>query len=174
MTSFLTRMGAGSPGDVNRVNAGNTITPESANPSYPIPAYGVPVALVAGGSGLRPLTAADTTANIYGWLCREFPVESMPPNAYGAAQALGVGGVPPVQGPLSCMRRGFMVVNVNSGSAASAVKGGQVYIWTAAASPGHVQGGVEAVNSPGNTIVASALFRGPVDSSGMTEIEINL
>ena len=174
MTSFLTRMGVGFPGAVNRSNAGQTITPESANPTYPIPAYGVPIALVSGGSGLRPLTAADTTASIYGWLVREYPAEAMPPNTYGAAQALGVGAVPPVQGPLSAMRRGFMVVNVNSGSMASAVKGGQVYVWTAATTTGHVQGNVEAVNSPGNTIVAPALFRGPVDASGSTEIEINL
>jgi hypothetical protein len=167
-------MFCGFPGDVNRSNAGMTVTPESANPSYPIPAFGVPVAIITGGSGVRPLTAADTTGSIYGWLVREYPNQAMPPNTYGAAQALGVGAVPNTQGPLSVMRRGFMTVNVNAGSMGSAVKGGQVFVWTAATTTGHVQGNVEAVNSPGNTIAAPALFRGPVDSNGNTEIEINI
>ncbi len=174
MTSFLTRMGAGFPGDVNRSNAGQTITPEAADPSHPIPAYGVPVALNATGSGVRPLVATDTSASIFGLLVREFPVQSMPPNNFGAGQSLTVPAVPPTQGALSVMRRGFMVVNVNASSSAAAAKGGQVYVWTAATTTGHVQGNFEATASPGNTIVAPALFRGAVDSSGNTEIEFNL
>ncbi len=174
MTSFLTRMGAGFPGDVNRTNAGQTVTPEAANPSYPIPAYGVPVAIISGGSGVRPIVAADGPGNIAGVLTREFPAQAMPPNSFGAAQALTVSPVPPTQGSLSVLRRGFIVVNVNAGSMAAAVKGGAAFIWTAATTTGHTQGNWEATASAGNTIAAPAFFRGPVDSSGNTEIEFNI
>lgn len=174
MVSFTYRMGAGFPGDYNRTAAAQTITPEAANPSYPIPAYGYPVANIGGSSGMRPLTATDTTANFYGFLTRPFPEQAMPPNTYGAGQTLSSVPVPPTQGPLSVMRRGFMVVAVNAASAAAAAKGGQVYAWIAATSGSHIQGGLEATASPGNTIALPALFRGPVDSTDATEIEINL
>ena len=175
MTSFLTRMGAGFPGDVNRSNAGQTITPEAADPANPIPAYGVPVALNSTGTGLRPLAATDTAANVYGLLVREFPVQSAPPNTYGAGQSLSTPAVPPTQGPLSRMARGFMTINVNAGSMASAVKGAQAYAWTAATTTGHTQGNFEAAASAGNTIVVpGAFFRGAVDANGNCEIEYNL
>lgn len=175
MVSYAYRMGAGFPGDYNRTAAGQTITPEAANPSLPIPAYGMPVAYSVGGGSVRPITAGDTSAVVIGLLMRDFPSQAMPPNTYGAAQALSSIPVPPTQGPLSVMRRGFAVVNVNSGSSAAAVKGNPVFIWTAAASAGHIQGGLEATESPGNTILFPGVnFRGPVDSSGNTEVEINL
>ena len=174
MTSFTYRMGAGFPGDYNRTASGQTITPEAANATYPIPAYGVPVKYVSGGTAVGPLVATDTTANVIGILMRPFPEQAMPPNTYGAGQSLSTAPVPPTQGPLSVMRRGFCVVNVNSGSSAAAAKGQPVYAWTAATTAGHTQGNIEATASAGNTIALPALFRGPVDASGNTEIEYNL
>lgn len=174
MVSFLYRTGNGFAGDVNRTASGQTITPEAADPSLPIAAYGVPVAFNTAGTGVRPLAAADTTDDVIGILVRPFPGQAMPPNTYGAGQALSVAAVPPTQGPLSVMRRGFIEVAVNSGSSAAAAKGQPVYAWTAATAVGHTQGGIEATSSPGNTIALPALFRGPVDGSNVTEIEYNL
>jgi hypothetical protein len=175
MVSLTYRMGAGYPGDYNRTAAGQTITPEAANPSFPIPAYGLPVKYVSSGSGIGPIVNGDTSAVVIGVLMREFPSQAMPPNTYGAGQSLSVPPVPPTQGPLSVMRRGFCVVNVNAGSSAAAVKGNPAYIWTAAASTGHLVGGIEATEVPGSTILfPGATFRGGVDSSGNVELEWNL
>jgi hypothetical protein len=67
------------------------------------------------------------------------------------------------------MMRGFMTVLL--GGTTAAINGGQVYVWSAASSGSHVQGQVEAANPGGSGFaVTGALFSGPADASGNTEI----
>lgn len=173
MTAYLYRMGVGIPGDVNRVDSGMTIEAQAADPLDPIPAYGVPVVMNAAGSGVGPVDAADAAADLYGVLVRTFPGQSNPPNAFGAQQLLTDTSVPPTQGTLDVLRRGYIAVKLNTGSPAP-LKGQPAFVWVAATAAGHVQGQFEAAASGGNTVAAPATFMGPADANGVTEIAWNL
>jgi hypothetical protein len=172
MVAFLYRMGNAIAGDYNREAAGGTIEPGVADPANPIAAYGLPVVLDTAGT--RGVQTGDTAVNLYGVIVRPYPTQATPPATLGAQQLLSTPAVPPTQGTIDILRRGYVGVAVNSGSASSAVKGSAVYIWTAATTTGHTEGGFEAASSGGNTIAAPATFMGPVDSNNLTELAWNI
>jgi hypothetical protein len=171
MTAFLTRMPAGIVGEVNRVWAA-TIEAQVITPAGTTGAptgYGVPMVVdaTAGNVGnMRTLQAADT--HVYGILARPYPTQSSawPQDGFG-------GGSPPgLQGPCDILREGYISVLLSGSTAA--VKGGQVYVWTAAPSGTHITGGWEAANPGGSGFaVDGCTFMGPADASGFTEISFN-
>lgn len=168
MVAFTFRMPAGIPGDINRVQAATVeaaiVTPTGTT-GAPL-AYGVPMQVdtTTGNVGnMRTVNISDTT--IYGILARPFPTGS-------SQDALGV-STPPTSGPIDILKRGYMTVLLSGGSVA-AVKGGQVYIWGAATSGSHVQGGWEASSAAGVIVVTGAYFMGPADASGNTEVAFNI
>lgn len=168
MVAYTYRMPAGIPGDVNRAFTCDifpeVITP-SGNTGAPT-AYGIPVVIDATSGQVRSVAAADTAIN--GFLVRPFPVTDGSPTQ---SEPLGT-SVPPTSGSCSVMVKGCMSVLLSG--TASAVKGGAVYVWTAASSGQHVQGGFEAANTAGSTIqVPNCTFRGPADANGITEIMYN-
>lgn len=165
MTAYLTRMPAGIAGDPNRAFDFSIYT-ENLTPvgttGHPT-AYGIPVFIDATTGNVRMLAAGD--AAVHGILVRPYPGRS-------STDALGV-ATPPDSGPCDVLRRGCIAVLLSGSSAA--VKGGQVYIWTAAASGTHIVGGFESTDPTSSGItLTGAKFRGPADANGITEIEFNL
>lgn len=158
---LLYRMPAGIPGFVSRISE-SSVEPQILNSALPFPTYGVPGKIV--NNMFVPIAAGDTTANVYGFLTRPYPANS-------SNEALGV-ATPPTSGMAGAMRRGYMSVQVNAGTAS---KGSQVYIRVAAAAAGKPIGGVEAVADSTNTFaLVGATFMGAADANGFSEIAYNI
>jgi len=171
-TSFTFRMGAGFPGDVNRGHPAS-IQPCLIDANAPPTAYGQAVLVDPTTQGVRPIVAGDSAiTDIWGTTCRPYPIQQSSTSAntnYGA-QAYG-SVAPPLAQPIDVMRAGYMIVSV----VGSPVKGGTVYIWYAASSGAHIQGGFEAANTGGSTLALSARYywNSPPDSNGYAELLIS-
>lgn len=161
--SYLYRMPAGIPGDINRAQ-NCVVRPEVITPSGTTgapAAYGLACIIDATSGQLRVVAAGDT--RIDGFLARPFPTNS-------STSGLGT-STPPASGLCDLMVRGFMAVLL--GGTQAAVNGGLVYIWTAVASGAHVPGQVEAADPGGSGFVLTgARFSGAADANGNTEISV--
>jgi hypothetical protein len=162
-------MPAGIPGEVNRGWA-CIIEPASITPAGTTgapTAYGIPVVVDQTGGNvgnLRAVASGDTAAVIYGLLARPYPTQSPIWGSDPIGQA-----VPPTQGSCDVLRSGYMTVLLSGSTAA--VKGNQVYIWTAAPTGTHITGGFESTNPAGSGILLTgAVFMGPADANGNVEI----
>lgn len=163
MTAFLYRMPSGIPGDVTRQSQA-TIEPQVLNSSLPFPGYGLPGKISSGA--FVPIAGGDAATAVYGFLVRPFPTQGV-----NASDPLGT-GVPATSGVANIMKRGYMNVKVNAGTASL---NSAVYIRVAAPAGAKVIGGIEAVADSTNTIqVANAYFTGAADASGNAEIAFNL
>jgi hypothetical protein len=124
--------------------------------------------------GVRPYAAGDqsnTVASGYGITVRPYPFQQSSASNFGAA-AIGA-ATPPVNGIMDVLRAGYIMTNLAAGG--TAVKGAVVYVWSAATSGAHIQGGIEAAYSAGNTTqLANATFNGSSDASGNVEICFNI
>jgi hypothetical protein len=172
MVAYTYRMPAGIPGDVTRISA-SIIEPQVITPSGTTgapTAYGVPlfVDATAGNIGnMRAVASGDTT--IYGVLVRPFPTGAAPQS--GQLSSAGIGtSTPPASGPCDVLRFGYVSVLLSGSTAAT--KGGQVYVWTAAASGTHIVGGWEAATSGSTITIPQAFFTGPADANSITEISL--
>ncbi len=170
MVAITYQMSAGVAGDVNRTHPVD-INPERIESATPPTLYGQPVILSV-NQAMRPFTAGDTAQAPWGFTARPFPFnQQTTTQAYGAS---GFGSpTPPAAGLIDIMRRGYMMANLPAGG--TPVKGGQVYVWTAASSAPHVQGAIEATN-PGASGVAltGVVFNGTSDANGNVEIAVNI
>lgn len=174
MTAIQFRMPAGIPGELNRIWAciveTQVITPFGTTGAPT--AYGVPLVIdaTAGNVGnMRTMVAGDTPfvqgIMPYGILCRPFPTG-------GSQDPVGV-STPPTSGACDILKSGY--INVLLSGTTAAIKGGQVYIWTAAPSGSHITGGWEAANPGGSGLtITGSYFMGPADSGGQTEIAFNV
>ena len=175
-TAFTFRMNAGFPGDINRGHPAS-IQPCLVSPINPVTQYGAPCMVdTAGGSngGVRPVAAADKTAaitQIWGVTARPYPIQqATSSNQYGAVP-YGSGAIP-AQQPVDVLRGGYIMVPV----VGSPVKGGNVWIWTAASGGGHTVGGFEAVDGSGNTVALDPdnyAWNSPPDATGIAELILN-
>lgn len=168
MVAFTFRMGAGFAGDVNRTHPAS-ITPAKINTTTPPAFYGQAVIVDAATSSVRPLAAGDTAITVvHGITVRPYPVQAASATNYGAA-ALGT-SAPPTSGVIDVMKSGYIMVRVNG----SPNKDGTVYVWIAASSGAHIQGGFEAAATSGSTIALSSnyKFNGAPDANGITEISV--
>lgn len=170
--NFPFRMGAGFAGDVNRTHPCN-IEPALIDASAPPLLYGQPVIGDATTQGVRPFVAGDTTTPVVAWgaTVRPFPQQSPASAAFGSPSSLG-GEVPPLTGVIDILKSGYIMAKV----VGSPVKFGQVYVWIAAASGAHIQGGLEAAaGTPGtNTALLTGwFFNGGADTNGIAEIVVN-
>jgi hypothetical protein len=163
-------MPAGIPGETNRGFA-CIIEPASLTPlgttGHPT-TYGVPLVVDQTGGNvgnMRTIAAGDATTAIYGLYVRPYPTG-------GSQDPLGV-STPPNDGPCDVLRSGYMSVLLSGSTAA--VKGGQVYVWTAAASGTHIVGGFESTNPSGSgVLLTNGFFMGPADANGITEISLKV
>jgi hypothetical protein len=166
---FKFRMGAGSPGDVNR---SHPVTIESCliDASAPPTAYGQPVVVDATTQGVRPLVAGDSgLSDIYGITVRPFPLQQ------NTATPTFGSGTPPTSGVIDVLRSGYIMVQLNVTGAA---KGGQVFIWVAATSGSHIQDQFEIATGGGsNTIslpIPATSFNGTEDASKVVEVGFHI
>lgn len=162
MVAYPFRMPAGIPGAVNRANQ-STIEAQVYDAAFPVLLYGVPVKLVSGL--VRPVASGDAATVVYGFLARPYPTNS--------GQA-GLGNqAPDVTAIADVMRRGYMTVKLNNVTAAA--KNGGVYVRVANAGAGTPIGGIEAGAAGGDCVlIPGAVFVGPADADGNTEIAYNI
>lgn len=165
--AFQGRMGAGFPGDVNRTHP-VAIEPCLIDEDDPAEGYGIPVLVDAVTQGVRQFVAGDASANAvrpWGFTVRPYPQQVEAATNYGA-QDFG-SAIPPVAGIIDVMKLGYIMAVVNG----APVKGGQVYVWCAAAAGAHVQGGLEAAADVGNTApLENCYFNGIPDAAGVVEV----
>ncbi|SEI98782.1 hypothetical protein SAMN04244579_02710 [Azotobacter beijerinckii] len=161
--AFLYRMPAGIPGDVTRASQ-STIEPVVLDPNTPFTAFGVFGKIVS--NKFVPFGAGDADGGQYGLYVRPYPI-----TGGSGSDPLGT-ATPPTKGIADCLRRGYMTVKVNAGTAS---KDSQVYVRVAAAAAGKPIGGIEAVADSTNTIaITGATFMGAADASGNVEIAYNI
>lgn len=161
MTAILFRMPSGIPGDVSRKSQ-STVEPVLLNSAAPFPGYGLFGKIVSGK--FQPIGAGDVATAVYGMLVRPFPTQS-------SQDPLGV-STPPTSGQGDCMRRGYMTVKLNAGTAGLDT---QVYVRVAAAASGKPIGGIEAAADTTNTIaITGATFMSGADASGNVELCFNI
>src|SRR5262249_366032 len=145
---------------------------DSTNPPL---LFGVPVVINTSNNGARPLGAGDTgLTTFYAVVVRPFPTSQASATNFGNTP-LGGAGVPPASGPMAGLVSGYIIVQVPVGSTL-ATKNGAVFIWTAATSGAHIQGGFETAASGGNTIAIGGTthFNGPQDANGNIELVFNI
>lgn len=170
MVAYTFRMPAGIPGAISRtwnlITEGDVM--DSANP---VLAYGQATVLDSSTGKLRAVTSSDTT--ISGFVVRPFPISGQGSGGPFNLNYAFDQSVPPTSGVVDRLRMGYMTVKLNG--TATAAKGAPVYVWVAASTGAHVQGGVEAAASSGNTIaVANATFTGAADANGNVEISYGI
>jgi hypothetical protein len=174
-TAFTFRMGAGFPGEVNRGHP-SSIQPVLNSPVNPVLLYGTAVVIdTAGGAngGVRSINAGDGTilTDIWGVGVRPFPIQqSTTGNSYGSAPYGAI--QPPALQPIDVLRGGYIMVGV----VGACLKGGAVFIWTAASGGGHFQGGFEAAATGGSTSALNPLlyqYNSPPDGNGVAELILN-
>jgi hypothetical protein len=175
--AILYRMAANAPGDITRMDASDT-EPAIMDGSNPVLAYGLAVVYDrTAANGARSVISTDTA--IDGFLVRPYPQQSNAPGTFGAGQGFGT-AAPPTTGTIDVLKRGYMAVLVGGTLAAAQAltKGSPIFVWAAASTGTHVQGGVESAATGGSTIALSTLgnyyFNGPADANGIAEIVYNI
>jgi len=159
--TFLYRMPAGIPGAISRGAGQATVEPQVLNLSLPFTAYGKFGKIVS--EKFIPIAAADAASVVYGLLVRPYPTAS-------SSDGLGT-STPPTSGICDVMRRGYLSVLLNKGTAA---KNGGVFVRITAAG-GDVVGQIEAGADGGAAVlVVGCVFTGPADANGMVEIAFNI
>lgn len=165
MVAYPYRMGGGIAGDVNRTHPAQ-IEPNVNDGTNPASFYGQAVVYTATGT-VRTVIATDTAlTTIAGITVRPFPVQQSTTTQDYGAQTIGSAGIGAANA-LDVLKQGYMTVT----SQGSPVKGGTVYVWIAASTGNHVQGGFEAAASGTNTIALSnAYFNSQADAAGNCEV----
>jgi hypothetical protein len=149
--------------------------PRAALPSNPPLAYGAAVMIDGPTGNVRQLVAGDNTAtDVYGIIARDMPTQM--PSASGSYGQQPLGATQPIPSPpqpLSVLRHGYIMVQVNG----TPTIGAPVFVWAAATAAPHVQGGFEAATSAGNTInvgsTKTTYASGP-DANGLCELAFNI
>jgi hypothetical protein len=173
-------MGIGFPGDVTRRNY--QIEPCNIDTSNPPLVFGGLVMVdESTTNGVRQPVAGDNSSTAvypaqgaYGFLVRSFPLQQQTTANINGYAPLG-SGTPPIAGVVDILRSGYIVVPLNT-AAGVPNKGGQVFIWVAATTAGHIQGQAETQASAGNTLLLPPLttFNGPGDAFGNVEVAFNI
>jgi hypothetical protein len=147
----------------------------AALPSNPPLAYGAAVKMDPTTGNVRQLVIGDNTdTDVYGITARAFPEQMGSAQGPYGQQPLGAAqAIPSPPQPVSIMRMGYILVNVNGTPA----PGGAVFVWAAPTAAPHTQGGFEAATSAGNTIAIASTkttwSSGP-DANGVAELAFNI
>lgn len=167
--AFTYRMGAGYPGDVNRLHPAS-IVPGLQDPANPVRLYGDPV-LVGANNAYRGYVVGDTTAaKIKGVLVRPANIQQ---TAGGMSAAFGVGAPPVTAGTVfDVIEDGHVMVKCNNAAAGQPTKGSGVYVWFGASAGNDVQGGFTGRANASAILLTNAEWTGPVDANGIGEIRV--
>lgn len=148
--SILKRMPYGIAGDISRQSQA-TVEAQLFDPKTPFDAYGVAGKVVNGK--FVPVSGGEKSTDLYGLLVRPFPTQ-------------GQGDV------ANILRRGYMTVKNNAGSAAL---NGQVYVRVAKPTAAKPLGGIEAAADAENTVpLTGATFMAAADADGNVEVAYNI
>ncbi|KAA2237678.1 structural cement protein Gp24 [Salinarimonas soli] len=160
MVSYVTRIPAGVVGAVSRSDS-LTIEPGQNDTVNPVTAYGTFVKTVSGK--MQAVASGDAASVVTGVATRPYPAQSTT-NGLGAA-------TPPAGVVIDRLKRGYFHAALAAGTAA---KDGQVFVRVTAGS-GRAVGAIEAAADGGNCVaVVGAVFTGPADANGITEIAFNI
>jgi hypothetical protein len=172
--AFQFRMGAGFAGDVNRTHPAN-IEPVINNATTPVLLAGLASLVDTATNTIRSIASGDTTMTVpYGVTVRAYPFQVASATNYGA-QAFGTAALS-ASTLQDVLRAGYIMVQLPAG-AATVTKGAPVFVWCAASSGAHVQGGFEAVATGGSTAaldVTRFSYNGPQDATGVVELSFNI
>jgi hypothetical protein len=168
-------MGAGFAGDLNRTHPAE-IEPVKLDADNPPSMFGQAVILDATSHRARHLLPgdADVVTDIFGCICRPWPQQQETSNEQNAA--VGFGEIEAPRGVASAVRSGLLMIQLNQGVTAPA-KGSPVFIWCAATSGDHLQGGFETTATTGSTAALDPKkyqFNGGPDSDGIVELSCNV
>lgn len=180
--AFQFRMGAGFAGEVNRKHPFDIVAhlPDTTNPPT---FYGQAVVIDSSSKKIRRVISSDTgLTNIYGVTVRPFPFQD--PGAAGVYGAQSLGSVTTTMAlnqAIDVLISGFILVPIVTTAATVPGLGDTVYVWCAAASGAHLQGGFETANPAGNGFNITdtdTRFYGPPDLSlgalsGIGELAFN-
>jgi hypothetical protein len=167
--AFTFRMPTGFPGTISRNVGGTTVESNVIDAGNPPLFFGQAVVYDTTADAMRPPTGTDTV--IDGITVRAFPTEGNFP-ASPTVDPFGTANVP-LTGTVDVLKRGY--VSVTLSGTATAIRYNPVYVWIAASSGTHVNGGFEAAATAGSTLLLpNTYFMGPPDASGVTEIGYNI
>lgn len=173
--AFTFRVPTGFPGTVNRTHPAS-IEPALIDPNATIAAYGLGLVVDPTTQGVRTLVAGDSAlTSIYGVGVRPYPIQAQSTTNYGAT-TFG-SAAPPSSQPLDVLKSGYILVSLQNFAVNNSVKDGSVYIWYAASTGAHVQGGFEAAATGGSTLALAqgqTYFNGPAGPDGVAELAFNL
>ena len=166
--AFSYRMGAGFPGDVNRMHPASIVAGllDSVNTFRN---YGEP-AIFGTANNYRGVVAADQSATaikIAGVIVRPYPTQQM---SGGMTATLGA-ATPPAAGVADFLSSGFIMVKMKAG--VTVKKGDPVFVWATATETVNIQGEYQAAATASKTVpITNARFNGPADALGNVEIEV--
>lgn len=172
--AFGFRMGAGFPGDVNRMHPASIVA-GMMDTTIPLRGYGHVAIFGDGTNGAantyRGTLAADGSAtplNIAGLIVRPYPTQQMSGTSLNASFG---NTAPPGAGAADFLESGFMIVKGRAGM--NVRKGGAVHVWVANTSGASIRDEFQAAASSTNTItIANAMYWGPADADGNVEIRV--
>lgn len=167
--AYTYRMPGGFAGSVNRSHPAN-IAAYLNNVASPVLFFGAAVQVGADNISVRGITTSDDSgsAGIFGIAVRTFPFQQGQTTTDFAPATIG--NAKPLSGTIDVLLSGFIMVPV----VGTTVLGGPVYVWSAASSGAHVQGGFEQANPSGSGLaVANARWNGPPDANGIAELAFN-
>lgn len=173
--AFTFRMSAGAPGEVNRTHPAS-IEPVFFDGTKPPTFYGEAVIIDATSHLPRRFDTGDSAVTYaYGCVVRPYPTQQPQANTDFAPASFNV-GVPSTKMPGDVLRSGYIMVKLGDGTITGAAKGKSVFVWCAASTGAHVQGGFEVAAGGGiNTAALDSryTFNGVEDANGIVELSFN-
>ncbi|MFP5276971.1 MAG: hypothetical protein ACLGPM_07640 [Acidobacteriota bacterium] len=146
-------------GRVTRSTPAPRITPDPNDATNPVAYYGL-AALATSTNTLRSILATDAgTSGIAGVAVQPFPTQASSGTNYGA-QAIAALTAIPAGEMLNTLRTGFVGVYCNTAQVGAVTKADKVFVWCAASTGTHIQGGFE------NAAVAAITATAKVGNTG--------
>lgn len=172
--SFLAQSPLGFIGRLTRTVPAPKVYPYMQDATNPVASFGLAV-MATSSNTVRNMLAGDTAVtSIFGVSVGSFPFQQQATANYGSASIGGVTAAPST-GVLDVNKSGSQLVYCNSAQAPTATLTSPVYVWIAASTSTHIQGGFETASATTNTAgpIPNAYFNGPGDSTGAIELVFN-
>lgn len=154
--SFLAQSPSGIIGRVTRSVPAPKTLPVIQDPTNPVTFYGLAVINTAQNTGRNVLTTDGALTRVNGFAAQPYPFQAQSTTNYGAQALQSLVPIPTSGQVLSELMSGPISVYCNSATAAAATQATVPYVWIAASTGTHVQGGCETTPSASAASVAGA------------------